>query len=308
MHSLRRPLAATALLLAAAAGLGALGAAVAQDQVQECGPVSLSPDSYERTVAEGGSAEIVLEVANDGAVGGQVWVNATPASGWTVDVDPASFALGAAETKEATLTASPSDASAGSPYEMGVSADLECTVDTVGQSAGSDRAEETLSLQLQGGDSGGESSGASAWTSPVTSAPGMGLLILGSVAVLSVVGYPRLQQRRRSRDAPSVTAPQPAKRVEPGRGVTFPVNLANPSGEPANYDLEVGEVPPAWSAFVAVPEAEVAPGEEEAVEVLLRAPGDAEPGDGARVTLRVRPQGADGADATVDLTAHVTPD
>lgn len=298
MQRARDSLAAVALLLAAAAGLGLLGAATAQ--VQDCGPVSLSPKSYDRTVEEGGAAEILADVTNEGPVGGQVWVNVTPAQGWAVDVEPATFVLNATETKQATLTATPTGASSSSPYEMAVSAELDCSVPGVG-AAGSDRAEETISLQVESSGSGG---GGSTGSNPVTSGPGMGLLILGSVALLSVVGYPMVRRRRRA--AVVARAPQPAKRIEPGRGVTFQVEVENPSDEPATYDLELAGIPADWSGFLAQPALEVGAGGEGAVEVLVRAPGEAAPGEGAQVTVRVARHG--GGEETVDLTAHVTPD
>jgi hypothetical protein len=294
-------LAAVAVLAVAAAGLGVLGSAVAQ--VEDCGPVSLSPGSYDREVSEGGAATIVADVTNDGPVGGQAWVNATPAQGWSVDVEPATFVLNATETKQATLTATPTGStSSSSPYEMAVTAELDCSVAGVG-SAGTARTEETISLTVQDpGDGSGSASGSS---SPLLSGPGLGLVLLGSVALLSVVGYPVVRRRRRGR-AVEASVDDPVKRVGAGKGVTFRVDLGNPGDEARTYDVELVDVPDAWSGFVAVPEARVEPGASQGVEVLVRAPESGTPGDRGQVRIEVRRQG--GAAETFEFAAHVSPE
>lgn len=293
------PSRAVALLVVAAALGGVVGAGLGQ-QVQECGPVGLEPADRERTVSGGESARILVDVTNEGAVPGTAWVNATAAPGWATSVEPSSLYLNATETKEAEVQASPAEGAdeSRSPYELTLTAELECSVEGFG-AAGSDSTEETVDIQLQGASGSGSSDGGS----PLTTLPGVGLLLVGAVAILGVVGYPMV--RSRTRDWVDAGSPEPVKTVAAGEGVAFPLVVENVGDEAGTADLEIEAVPEGWSGFIAVPSVEVEPGTEETVEVLLRAPQETKGTNGASVLVHVQPAEAELEATLVELTARL---
>lgn len=302
MDPVRPSVALAALVLATTAAAGLLGSATAQ--VEDCGPVSLSPDAYERTVSgDGDSASIQLDVSNDGALGGTTWVNASGAPGWTTSVDPSSFELNAAETRQVDVVAIPTsgaDADS-SPYELALRAELDCTVSGLG-SAGSSAAEETIDLEIQGssGGSGAQGDGGG----PIMGGPGLGYVLVGAVAVLSVVGYPVV--RRRNRAAAGLEAIHPVQSTSPGEGISFTVGVTNTGGREGTVDLELEEVPEGWSGFLARPAVELEPGASTPVDVLLRPVEPEGAAPEATVVLRALPEGRERGGDSVELTAHLT--
>lgn len=303
MDFARPSVALAALVLATTAAAGLLGSATAQVDDYDCGPVSLASDAYERTISgDGDSASIQLDVSNDGALGGTAWVNATGAPGWTTAVEPASFELGAAETRQVDVVASPtSDVDAeSSPYELALRAELDCTVGELG-SAGSAAAEETIDLAIQGSSGG---SGTQNGGGPLTGGPGLGYVLVGAVAVLSVVGYPVV--RRRNRAAADLEAIHPIQSTNPREGISFTVGVTNTGGREGTVDLDLEGVPEGWSGFLARPRVDLEPGASTPVDVLLR---PVDPDGAAReatVVLRALPEGRERGGDTVELTAHLT--
>lgn len=290
-RAIRFPAISAALLLAAAAA-GFVGGTVAQ--VSECGPVSLATDDGERKVSEGSTVRIAVDVTNDGALPGEAWVNATSPAGWTADVEPSSFSLGARETRTVEVTARDEGASEdGSPYELGIEADLVCTAGQVG-SPGSASTEETVDLELASTSGGSDGGG-----NPLTSAPGMGLALVGAVAILSVVGYPVVRARRRP--AAEVEAVQSVLPVTAGEGVSFGVTVRNDGGTASSFDVELEDIPEGWSGFVARASIDLEPREEESVDVLVRSPEGAQPGDQGKVRVRAQPRSEDGEPGKADV-------
>lgn len=289
-----------AFLLAATAAAGVMGVATAQ--IEECGPVSLEPDAYERTVHGGDSATITFDVTNDGAVGGTAWVNVSGAPGWSTEVEPSSFPLNATQTQSVDVVATPTpgaDAES-SPFQLDVQAELDCSVSGVA-SAGSSSAKQTIDLALEPGPGGAQGSGDG---NPVMSGPGVGYVLVGAVAVLSVVGYPVM--RRRNRAGVGLEAPRPARSVAPEEGVSFQVNVTNTGGRPGTIHLDLEDVPEGWSGFLARPSVDLQPDESAGVDVLLR-PVDVEGvPDRATVRVRARPDGREKDSDVVDLNVHLT--
>lgn len=298
MNRSLRPAGLVVALLLAAAAAGLVGGTVAQ--VSECGPLSVDPNSDERTVSEGAAARIVVDVTNEGVVGGSTWVNASAPTGWSTDVDPSSFSLGGQETRSVEVTAQDEGASSdGSPDELTIQADLVCQAGDLG-SSGSASAEDTVELQVA------STSSSSDGGNPLTGAPGMGLALVGAVAVISVVGYPMV--RARQRPAAAIEAVQDVQPVNPGDGVSFPVTIRNDGGTASSFEVELEDVSEGWSGFVARASIDLEPGEEEGVDVLVRAPGSAGPGDQGTIRVRAQPVGEDGEPGkadVVELRAHV---
>lgn len=296
MPAYRRPLVflASGLLLAVAAA-GLLGVVTAQVG-DDCGPISLDPSSSSRQVDGNGLARIPVDVTNEGAVGGTAWVNVSSGPGWSTDVQPGSFTLNATETKQVEVTAGPVEEDAAQPFDLGITGELNCQVAGMG-TGGSASTEESVSLQLQSASSGEGGSG-----NPVTDNPVMGLMLVGAVAILTVVGYPII--RKRAGPSVEISTPEPAKHVAPDKGVSFPVVVRNTGREAGTFDVTLEDVGDDWSGFLAVPDVTLDAGEERTVRVLVRPPGN--PASGARTTFRVRAAPEDGGDGeVVELAAHV---
>lgn len=292
-------LASAFLLLAAAAGtLAVAGAAVAQ--IEECGPLGLAPDARERTVSGDEDATITLDVSNGGALGGTAWVNASGAPGWSTAVEPGRFSLDARETRQVDVVATPTNADEeASPFELSLQVELDCSVSEV-TTAGSAAARETIDLELQ--DDGSGALGGMA--GPAMSGPGMGYVLVGAVAVLSVVGYPVV--RRRTRAAARLEARRPSQATSPGKGISFETVVTNTGGRPGTIHLELEDVPQGWSGFLARSSVDLEAGESRTVDVLLRTVDEETATREATVRVRARPggreRGSDDAELTVLLT------
>jgi len=79
--------------------------------------------------------------------------------------------------------------------------------------------------------------------------------------------------------------PEPLKFVRPGRGASFPIEVKNGADEPARLALAVAAVPEGWSAFLPLPEIQLAPKETRSLWLMVRAPETAKPGEAVDVEL-----------------------
>lgn len=124
-----------------------------------------------------------------------------------------------------------------------------------------------------------------------------GLLVVGGLAAA-----PFVIARRRPRGVVA-DCPEPLKLVRPGRGASFPVELRNPAQTPATATLDVGAVPEGWSAFMPLPDVQLAARESRSLFLMVRAPPEAPPGDAVDIDLTVR-DGA-GRETVVRVRAEV---
>lgn len=131
-------------------------------------------------------------------------------------------------------------------------------------------------------------------------------LIAGIVLVGIAAAIPFLLRKKKGDVA--ADCPEPLKMVRPGRGTSFPIELRNPGAEPATARFEVGPLPEGWSAFMPLPEVQLAARETRNLWLMVRAPAEAATGAMADIELRLR----SGADAKaparlVRVRAEVNP-
>lgn len=130
-------------------------------------------------------------------------------------------------------------------------------------------------------------------------------LIAGVVLVALAIAIPLLIRKRKAHL--SADCPEPLKMVRPGRGTSFPIDIRNPTGEPITATFEVGAVPEGWSAFMPLPEVQLAPRETRSLWLMVRAPADAATGATADVEVRLRDGAKPDATASVKVRAEVDP-
>ncbi len=261
-----------------------------------CGPVSIATTPEEVSLEPGGNATVDVAVTNDGSLDGSARLDLSVPQGW--DVQPAErtfgLAAGATETVTVTVKASTDADRFSPPYNLDATASLDC-----GAAGASDPATATVGLAL---DTGGGAGG----TGGDDGGPGLGtagLVFLGAVAVLTVLGaLPWVQSRRALR----VEAKEPLLGVEPGEGVSFPVEVENRGKEPDTVRFDMDGVPDGWSAFIAVPSLDLDAGEHRTLWVLVRSPPDARAGDVATVNVHAASETHSERSVTVDLTAKVS--
>jgi hypothetical protein len=112
---------------------------------------------------------------------------------------------------------------------------------------------------------------------------------------------------RRAPKALSAECAEPLKLVRPGRGTSFPVSVRNPSQETLVAQLEVGAVPEGWSAFMPLPDIQLAPRESRNLFLMVRAPETASDGDTVDVELAVRNAARPEKVSYVRMRAEVEP-
>lgn len=132
-------------------------------------------------------------------------------------------------------------------------------------------------------------------------------LLAGVVLVGAAVAVPLLLRSRKPRRA-TATCPEPMKPVKPGKGASFPIEVVNPSDLARKLHLEVGAVPEGWSAFLPLPEVQLAPRESRSLWLMVRAPPDAKPGEAADVEITAMDAGRPERPTVVKVRAEVEAD
>lgn len=124
------------------------------------------------------------------------------------------------------------------------------------------------------------------------------LVLVGLVAAIFALA-------RRPKRGISADCPEPLKLIRPGRGASFPIAIRNAGGETQTAQLEVSSVPEGWSAFMPLPDVQLAPRESRSLFLMVRAPEEAEEGDAVDVEVTVRPQSSSGKSAQLRVRAEV---
>ncbi|HVL88043.1 MAG TPA: hypothetical protein VM681_08600 [Candidatus Thermoplasmatota archaeon] len=120
---------------------------------------------------------------------------------------------------------------------------------------------------------------------------GLGVLLLFPLA-LAAVGAGAWWYLRSMGAPPLLSAPEPRKNVEPGKGVSFPLRLRNGSSQRATLRLDVQGGAEGWTAFLAMPDVQLDPREERTLYVLVRSPAGARAGEHVEFSVTARaPQG-----------------
>lgn len=113
---------------------------------------------------------------------------------------------------------------------------------------------------------------------------------------------------RKKKAALHADCPEPLKMVRPGRGTSFPIEIRNPGAEALTVRLDVAPVPEGWSAFMPLPEVQLAPRESRSLWLMVRAPPEANAGATADIELRLSAgTGAKAPSRLVRVRAEVNP-
>jgi hypothetical protein len=256
-----------------------LPAAVGQlPSQQACGPFNVSGTQPSDGVPPGGSVSVSVTVANAGNLAASVNVSATllrTPAGWRVT--PGVQALNVTPGNKGTAVftvAAERGADAKAEVDFVANADCAgpggapCPIAQACSQQGDKTVSVVLSVQEQGG---------------LGFLNGLDFpleyLVAGIVLIVVLVTGVVLFARRRSGPAGALlSCPEPLKPVKPGKGTSFPVELRNPGDKPARLTLNVGAVPEGWSAFLPLPEIQLAGREARSLWLMVRAPPSAQPG------------------------------
>lgn len=127
------------------------------------------------------------------------------------------------------------------------------------------------------------------------------------IAALVLVGLVTafLLLARRPKRGLRAECPEPLKMLRPGRGASFPIAIENPGPEATTAQLEVGAVPAGWSAFMPLPDVQLAARESRSMFLMVRAPAEAATGDAVEVEVVVRPHSRPQKPVIVRVRAEV---
>lgn len=110
---------------------------------------------------------------------------------------------------------------------------------------------------------------------------------------------------RRKKGSLIADCPEPLKMVKPGRGTSFPIEIRNGGKDATSATFEIGAVPEGWSAFMPLPEVQLAARESRSLWLMVRSPATAAIGDVVDVELRLRDVKGGANGAVVRVRAEV---
>lgn len=287
-----RPLLLALLLLAAASPAGAQQAAVC-DLV-----AAVNPPRQEHAPGEGRAYQFTA--TNEGTLAGDVEVVLEGVTeGWTATVTPTAFdALqpGASGNAE-VLVAAPAAGGAGQA-QVTLTATLRCATPAgqlpVPGAPQEDRDSQVLTPTLAA------ATGGAAPARP--GLDGSALLLLAGLAVVALGGAGAAYALRPRRLV--VRAEAPRRAMPPGGGASFPVLLENRGAQDVQATVRVLGLPAGWKVLAPPAEVALRPGAAQTLQVLVRSPPDARPGDSADVQVELLERGS-GRLHRVDLRADV---
>jgi hypothetical protein len=253
--------------------------------LQACGPLTIpaEPVPPAAPVGSGERVDLVVQVQLAGQLAATVTVTAATSSpGWAIVTSPPAV-----------------------PMQPGNSADFRFTVE-----AGPDAQQEALiafsangacDTPLGGSCPGGACAAGSANSQvavPYREAQGLRFPGLDNlafpveylIAAIVLVGLATAIPfaMRKPRSGVVAGCPEPLKMVKPGLGASFPIEVRNNGREAATTHFDIGPVPEGWSAFVPLPEMQLAPREARSLWLMVRSPAGAHAGDAVDVELRLR--------------------
>ncbi len=275
-------------------------------QAPECATISLAHAEVP-SIDPGATRDVVFSVKNNhnvAQVNATVFVNLASdyaAAGW--DVAPAEqwVVVDAGQTGSVTVTVTTPDRS-GDSAMLNARANGRCSVQgrTLPVPVGPDVVPEvTDSVQLATTAPGGLPFPGLDALANVPAVYLFGGLIVVVVALGAVIAA------RRRGDGFDAGSPEPEKAMLPGRGASFPIDVKNRGRQPDTARFEVGDVPHGWTAFLAVSEVTLAPGEGRTLWLMVRAPPEAAEGSATVVPLTVRSKSNPKREARVAVRAEV---
>lgn len=285
--------------------LAPLAAAQLPGAPAPCGPLTAQV-AVPQALGPGESGDVRLTVANAGNFAAAVTVAASlpdPASGWAiVNPEDQQQTVAASGSQEFVFSVQPSEgASQTATINFTASGACSPPVGACPQGA-CDAQPVTATGQLQyRAPEGLRIPGLDSLGFPVE------YLVAGIVLIGITTAIPFLLRGKKR--GISAECPEPLKLVRPGRGASFPIELRNATPQPATAHLEVGPVPEGWSAFMPLPEVQLAAREKRSLWLMVRAPPQARAGETVDIELRLRHAAGNrkGAAATVRVRAEVNP-
>lgn len=285
-------------------------AAVAQlpTQPQACGPLDVVATAPQ-ALREGETGEVAVTVKNNGNRAVDVTVAAeTSSPGWAITSATSQTAnVPAGGSAAISFAVSPSgDASGDATVNVATTGvcpapgGLPCPAGAPPNSCSTQGPAQTVVVGYEAQDGFGI---------PFLSGLAIPLpyLLAGVLLVLAAIAVPLLLRRKRPARA-TATCPEPMKPVRPGRGASFPIDLANPADVARKVQMSVGPVPEGWSAFLPLPEIQLAPKEKRSLWLMVRAPPDASDGSHADVEVTAVDTGRPERPSLVRVRAEVRQD
>lgn len=263
----------------------------------------VAPDS----VARGGKADVQVSVKNNGQVPANVNISANVATlGWSI-VGATSQAQDLQAGSDAKFTFSlTADATAKTSADVNIAGAATCGNSQLPLSCPSGSCTvqlppSTATVALQA-PTGFRIPGLENLKFPIE------YLFAGIILVGLAIAVPvAIRQRKPTRGGALVTCPEPLKQVRAGSGASFPLELRNPGDVATKLTLEVGSVPDGWSAFLPLPEIQLAPKETRGLWLMVRSPIDAQSGEAVDVEVSATDPARPDDPSTVRLRAEVLP-
>lgn len=264
-----------------------LPSAVSQAPISACGPITIpAAPAAPAPVAAGGRTDVVVEVVNGGQLAATVVVAArTSSTGWSLLSEEATAQVAAGGRSQFTFTVVANDPAGDAQVDFAATGtcDAPVTVQCPGGACSAGNANSNVVVPLQP---------AEGFRLPGLDNIGPEVLIAAIILVglASVVPF----ALRRKKGGIVADCPEPLKMVKPGRGTSFPIELRNPAKDQVVTQFEVGPVPEGWSAFMPLPEVQLAGREARSLWLMVRSPASAAQGDAVDIELRLKdPRGSD---------------
>lgn len=281
-----------------------LAAAQVPSAPAPCGPLYATATSPAAGAAPGQRADVTLSVQNNGTRGVDVTVSINdPPAGWRLDnAEDQTQTIGGQSSGTFTFTAIPS-AQATGDYEVSFQVSGACALPAPGvpcpPNACTTTAPPVGTRVALSAPSGGGLPGLGSLGFPLE------YLVAGVVLVGVAATIPFLLRKKGGGFV--ADCPEPLKMVRPGRGTSFPIEVRNASADPLTAQFEIGPVPEGWTAFMPLPEVQLAGKEARSLWLMVRSPATARQGETADVEVRLRSAARPGLTATLRVRAEVDP-
>ena len=295
-----------ALLLSLALLLVAMPLADAQGpNTTSCG-VTVASTTPDNAVAGGGDVSVTVTATNTGNLPVNATIAATFAAsdtGWHV-APPSQSVTAQPGSKATALFTVTADKGAKSSASLNFATTAACSGPNpalpcpIPQSCTAQGNPLTVQLNAQA-PSGFHIPGLDALGFPIE------YLVAGIVLIIVTLAIVLLLRRRTPAGA-MLSCPEPLKFVKAGRGASFPIEVRNAADKPARLGLAVGAVPEGWSAFLPLPEIQLAAKETRGLWLMVRAPETAKTGDAIDVDILATDPAAPNKPKKVRVRAEVT--
>lgn len=256
--------------------------------------IEVDPPATPAPVGVNEPAPLRVTVRNTGSLGASISVGATLSGdtrGWTLGAAPGAQTVASGQSADFDFTVVPGS-EAGDQAVVNFVANAACTLaggaDCPGPIQQCAATDNTSAVATFDAPSGFRIPGLDELGFPLE-------LLIAAIALVAIATAIPFLLKRRKRGVVA-QCPEPLKMVRAGRGTSFPIELRNASDEPLTAAFDVSPVPEGWSAFMPLPEVQLAARETRSLWLMVRSPLGAPVGEAVDVELRLRTPGV--ADAT----------